>query len=348
MPVTTVLVLVGSPTSLFYQQLSELYARGAVDALAPTRTYAFRIAHVDPAGAWRFPASLAPAAIAAADPVDLPAAIERIASIDADIALPQMFCQRGVSDYRALLDLLGLPYLGNPPLQMAIAADKAMARAIVAAAGVAVPAAQLLRRGDAATLALPVVVKPNTADNSDGVSLVTAPDGLPAALAGAFAHADAVLVETFVPLGREVRCGVVERGGVLRCLPLEEYRVDAVDRPIRTRDAKLRRDEGGALHLAAKTAEESWIVAADDAIGPAVEAAALAAYRALGLRQYGLFDFRVDPQGRPWFLEAGPYCSFAPDSVVVTMMAAAGTDLPHFFAAAVADVLADAAPATTP
>jgi D-alanine-D-alanine ligase len=42
-----------------------------------------------------------------------------------------------------------------------------------------------------------------------------------------------------------------------------------------------------------------------------------AAHQALGFRQYSLFDFRIDPDGRPWFLEA-VYCSFAPDSVIVT------------------------------
>ncbi|MDT7743739.1 MAG: D-alanine-D-alanine ligase, partial [Actinomycetota bacterium] len=41
-------------------------------------------------------------------------------------------------------------------------------------------------------------------------------------------------------------------------------------------------------------------------------------------RDYGLFDFRVDPDGRPWFLEAGLYCSFARTSVVVMMAAQGG------------------------
>ena len=41
-------------------------------------------------------------------------------------------------------------------------------------------------------------------------------------------------------------------------------------------------------------------------------------------RHYSLFDFRIDPEGRPWFLEAGLYCSFARQSVISTMAAAAG------------------------
>ena len=64
-------------------------------------------------------------------------------------------------------------------------------------------------------------------------------------------------------------------------------------------------------------------------------AAALACHRALGCRHYSLFDFRVDPAGRVWFLEASPYCSFARASVVAVMAAAAGIGVGDLFATAV-------------
>ena len=339
MGLLTVLQLVGSPTSTFYQELSELYARGSVDGLHDPERYRFVFAHVDPHGNWRFPASLDKDAIDAAPCRKLPQAIQWLENTAIDIALPQMFCERGVSEFRALLDLLDIPYLGNRPLQMAIAANKAKTKAIVSCAGVDVPASELLRPGDTPGGTLPVVVKPNSSDNSEGVTLVRCADQFEAALALAFAHSGEVLVEQYVELGREVRCGLVERGSELVCLPLEEYFVDAQSRPIRNRDNKLKRDGCGDLLLAAKTRRESWIVDHDDPIVPAVHAAALASHRAIGFRQYSLFDFRIDPTGRPWLLEAGPYCSFAPDSVIVTMMAATGVSLPSFFAGAVADAM---------
>ena len=64
--------------------------------------------------------------------------------------------------------------------------------------------------------------------------------------------------------------------------------------------------------------------------------AARTAHRALGCRHYSLFDFRIDPEGRPWFLEAGLYCSFSPGSVVAVMAAAAGMDVTTLFAEVVA------------
>ncbi len=334
-----ILHLVGSPTNAFNRELSELYARGCLDALDGPIREASVIAHISPDGTWRFPRSLDADAIAAAPPMTLGDAIRGINDYRIDIALPQMFCRRGMTDYRALLEVLNLPYLGNRPLQMALSADKAKARAIVAAAGVRVPRAELVRDGDTPSLPPRTVVKPVDADNSEGVTLVTSVDDYPNAIRAALAHADAALVEDYIPLGREVRCGVIERDGALHCLPIEEYRVDEAERPIRRRDHKLKRGDTARLTLAAKTAEEAWIVGTDDPVTAAVHDAARTCHIALGCRHYSLFDFRIDPRGQPWFLEAGLYCSYAPDSVVVTMMAASGVPLDQFLAESVADIL---------
>lgn len=113
-------------------------------------------------------------------------------------------------------------------------------------------------------------------------------------------------------------------------------------RSIAGEDDKLARDAGGELRLVAKDDERAWIVPDDDPIVPAVQALARRVHLALGCSHHGLVDVRVDPAGRPWFLEAGPYCSFAPSSVVVTMAAAAGVGVVELFADAVA--VARAAP----
>lgn len=339
MAIRRVLHLVGSPTSRFFSELSEVYARGCIAALADPERYTFVIAFVTPDGMWRFPASLDPQAIESAEPVELAAALAKLAAARIDIALPQMFCLAGMTDYRAILDVLRIPYLGNRPAQMALAADKAKARAIVAAVGVDVPKGQLLRRGETPTIVPPAVVKPNDSDNSDGVTLVTSFEAYDRALDDAFAYSETALVERYIELGREVRCGIVVRAGELVCLPLEEYFVDSASRPIRTRANKLKREDGNDLTLAAKDPTQSWIVERDDPIVAGVWAMARRCHVALGCRQYSLFDFRVDPDGRPWFLEAGLYCSFSPQSVLATMAAAAGTPLEAFFARTIDEVL---------
>lgn len=354
MAVVRVLHLVGSPTSQAHFDLSALYAGDCLAGLHQPDKYEFIIALVTPDGIWRFPASLGSASVDAAQPMALAEAITWLARQKIDVALPQMFCLAGMTHYRSILELLGIPYLGNRPFQMGLSADKAKAKAVVAAAGVRVPAGQLVHRGESQgwgpvpAVALPVVVKPNNSDNSDGVTLVRHADEYAAALALAFTFSDAVLVETYVPLGREVRCAIVVQAGLLRCLPLEEYFVDSVTRPVRTRENKLTRDGDNHLVLAAKQVSQAWIVEPLDPVVPAVWEAARLCHAALGCEQYSLFDFRVDPDGVPWFLEAGLYCSFSPKSVIPTMMAAAGTPLGEFFDAAVLELMAafTAAPQT--
>ncbi|MEM8544705.1 MAG: hypothetical protein AAGF66_12035 [Cyanobacteria bacterium P01_H01_bin.119] len=150
-----------------------------------------------------------------------------------------------------------------------------------------------------------------------------------AAIAAALRHSRDVLVEQYIPLGREVRCGLVEQGDRLIELPLQEYRLDSCQ-PIRTYDHKLVNTDQDTLALTPK-AGKAWMVPQSDPIVPAIWSAAKQAHRALGCRHYSLFDFRIDPQGRPWFIEAGLYCSFGPRSVIGWMMTAAGTPLPEFF-----------------
>lgn len=339
MPIFRILHLVGSPVSSFNCELSELYARGCLEALHNPDRYEFIIAYVTPDQRWRFPLSLNSVDIAAAPPMNTLGAIQFLSRQDIDAALPQMFCPTGMTTYRALLEILDIPYIGNGPLQMAVTADKAKAKAIVAAAGVAVPNGEVITAGAQPSIALPAVVKPNNADNSEGVSLVKTQTAYAAALEVAFACTDQVLVEEFIELGREVRCGVIAQNGQLKCLPLEEYLVEPKLKPIRVKADKLKRDSYDALTLAAKGNAHAWIAEIDDPIVADVWQAAKRCYTALGCEQYGLFDFRIDPQGRPWFIEAGLYCSFSPHSVLVTMAKAAGLSLSSFFNLAVMQVV---------
>lgn len=335
-----VLHLVGSCVDQQWADLSLLYARDCLEHTADPARYSPVVAHVSPGGAWRFPEDASDAAIAAAPPLSLAAAVEVLDGAWIDVALPQMFDLPGMTRYRALLDLLGLPWVGNTPEAMALTADKALAKAVVAAAGVPVPAGEVLRAGQRPTVVPPAVVKPVGGDNSQGLSLVREVGQYDAALADALVQGGRALVEEYVELGREVRCGVLERGGALVCLPLEEYAVDAATKPVRRADDKLARGDDGALSLVAKDVTRAWIVDGDDPLVPVVHEMARACHVALGCRDYSLFDVRVDPQGRPYFLEAGLYCSFASKSVVPMMAAAAGTDLPTLLADAIAGALA--------
>jgi D-alanine-D-alanine ligase len=337
MAILQVLHLVGSPVSKFYADLSRLYAQDCWQNTANPDRYEFHLAYITPPGGtnsqpeWRFPASLERSAIAAAQPVSLTAAIQSILDRGIDIVVPQMFCVPGMTTYRALFDLLGIPYVGNTAAVMALVADKVKTKAIVASAGVVVPAGGIIRSGDRPALNFPVIIKPTSADNSLGVTLVKSMAEFDDALSIALSHDDCALVEQFIPLGREVRCGILVQDGELVCLPLEEYALNPDTRPIRGYVDKLKQNDRGELDFAAKESTHSWIVDPSDPITADVWAMAKKCHVALGCRHYSLFDFRIDPAGQPWFLEAGLYCSFAETSVLSAMVKAAGTELDDFF-----------------
>lgn len=323
----TVLHLVGSPVSQFYADLSVLYASDCLAATADPEHHQTRIAYVSPDQQWRFPADLSTRAIADAAPVPLPEGLRRLAAMELDVMVPQMFCLPGMTTYRGLFDALGIPYVGNRPLTMALAANKAQAKAVVAAAGVPVPSGELVRAGQRPSLVPPVVVKPVDADNSLGLALIRDVADYPGALDAAHGYSDQVLVESYIPLGREVRCGIVVRDGELQCLPLEEYRMDSSSRPVRLPKDKLDQNAAGELYLVAKDSSRAWIVDPADPVTARVWELARACHNALGCRDYSLFDFRIDPDGQPWFLEAGLYCSFATQSVIAVMAHAAGIEV---------------------
>lgn len=327
----TVLQLVGSPVDEFHAELSRLYATASIAALEDQARYRMRIAYVRPGGRWSFPTDLSPQALVLAPDMPLSQAISYIEQLCVDVMVPQMFCLPGMTVYRSLFDTLAVPYLGSPGDVMAVGADKVRTRAVVSAAGVSVPSARVVRDRTRTGMRYPVVVKPVASDNSVGVTFVDGDADYARAVDDALSVGEAALVESYIELGREVRCGIVVRDGELVCLPLEEYPLGD-GRPIRLREDKLDRTETGEMYLVAKDAGRAWIVPTDDPATDAVWAAARRCHEALGCRDYSLFDFRIDPAGHPWFLEAGLYCSFAPSSVIATMAHAAGTGLTDLFA----------------
>ncbi|MHC5730790.1 MAG: D-alanine--D-alanine ligase family protein, partial [Nostoc sp.] len=144
----------------FYCDLSWGYAQDGLYNLSNFAScHDLQIAYITPDGQWRFPRSLSTEDMAAAKRISLPEAIQFIMSQNIDLVIPHMYCIPGMTHYRALFDLLKIPYIGNTPDVMAIAAHKGKAKAIVAAAGVKVPFGELLRQGDVPTIPPPSIVK---------------------------------------------------------------------------------------------------------------------------------------------------------------------------------------------
>ncbi|MCU1404309.1 MAG: D-alanine--D-alanine ligase [Glaciihabitans sp.] len=139
---------------------------------------------------------------------------------DIDIVFPILHGPWGEDGtIQGMLELIGLPYVGDGVLASAIGMDKHYAKIVFAAAGIPVaPGVTVTAREwaestasvevSADELGWPVFVKPARAGSSVGVTRVEELADLAAAMAVGLAEDSKVLIESAI-IGREVECGVL-------------------------------------------------------------------------------------------------------------------------------------------
>ena len=174
----------------------------------------------------------------------------------------------------------------------------------------------------------PFVVKPNAEDNSLGVTLVWQSNQISDALQGGFQFDDTLLVEEYIP-GREIRVAVIERQGQLYVPAMIEYLVTE-ENPIRTVQDKLKLKPNGMPYSQPDkpTATPVCPAGVTPELCSELADAAKKAHRALGCRDYSLYDFRVHAEtGKPYLLEAGLFWTFSNISMISRMILADGQDL---------------------
>lgn len=287
-------------------------------------------------------------------------AIEAVARLAPDVVLPHMYDYAGMTGFKGLFeDVLQIPVIGSSSAAMALSTHKARTLAVARQAGVPVAPSVVVRRmgrgvddsenerdikgvydvsgrvvkvestGELVQklgFDLPVMVKPAEEDNSLGIQRACTSAELTTALHAAFQYGDDVVVEQYIPLGREVRVGMVENSsGDLVMLPVLEYLFNP-DSSIRTSTDKFRMDEHGNPIRQPKAPRRR--LPADDSMTDTLlerlRVMATAAHKALGCRDYSIFDVRVDPDENVFMLESCLYCSFARGSVIALMASARG------------------------
>lgn len=225
------------------------------------------------------------------------------------------------------LQLIGLPYVGPPPEACHLAWDKAVAKELMARAGLATPAwvavsARSFRELSPTRivgamidkLGLPVVVKPATSGSTLGMSLVERAEDLPAALVRCFTYGSLALIERYVD-GLTVETVVVEDDGVPTALPPAAFTNPGVS-PF-SFEARYSADLI-TIALPAPLPQEAL---------DAASAAAVLTHQVLGLRDMSRTDVIVDADGRPWFLEAAISPGLTETSVLPLAAAEAGRPL---------------------
>jgi D-alanine-D-alanine ligase len=226
---------------------------------------------------------------------------------------------------RGVLDLCGVPYVGCDARASRLAWDKPSAKSMLREAGiptpdwVALPHDRFSELGAVAVLerivdrlGLPLMVKPAQGGSGLGAAVVREEADLPAAMVGCFAYDSTALVEKFVP-GKDVAVSIVDLGSGPQALPIVE---------IVPRDGVY---DYAARYTAGLT---TWHTPArlEPSVAAQVAETALAAHKALGLRDMSRVDLIVADDGAPHVLGINVSPGMTETSLLPLAVQAAGLD----------------------
>ena len=216
-----------------------------------------------------------------------------------------------------ILERCGVPYTGAGVRSSRMAFDKNLAKAAFLAAGVPTPHAEILNFASGPclpSLAVPFVVKPPREGSSVGVHIVRDQAAAAAALADAAKFSADILIEQFIA-GKELTVGILNDTAlpIVHIAPRDGFYDMANKYPWMN---------GGAGSDYCCPAE------LDATTTQAVQQAALAAHRALGIEIYSRVDVLLDDQLRPYVLEANTIPGMTATSLLPKAAAATGITFP--------------------
>lgn len=209
-------------------------------------------------------------------------------------------------DLQDLLDRAGVPYTGEGATGSRLAFDKIASKRCFDAAGVPSPGWEMLTRNQSPTLPLPFVAKPPCEGSSVGVHLVHDENSIDAALNDCFSRGPEVLIEAFIS-GRELTVGILGNRAlpVIEIVPKEGFY-----------DYEHKYTKGGSEYFCPAVLP--------DEVTAAVQAAALAAHRSLGLEVYSRVDVLLDAENHPYVLEVNTIPGMTETSLLPKAAAAVG------------------------
>lgn len=226
-----------------------------------------------------------------------------------------------------VIEELGMEYTGSTPFSLATALDKGAAKEALISSSVPTPPYKVLGRGDdcCTLLDFPLIIKPLHEDGSLGIERESVVyDEVALEQRVRYIHEvyrEPALVESYIA-GREFNVSLLGGEGREVVLPLAEM------------------DFSGFPEKAVRicTYEAKWVKGCPEyrgsvpicpaIVSPEVEkdikGVALAAYRALRLRDYGRVDIRVGAEGIPYVIDVNPNPSISVDSGFVRAASVAG------------------------
>ncbi|WYP28234.1 D-alanine--D-alanine ligase [Alkalihalobacillus sp. FSL W8-0930] len=239
-----------------------------------------------------------------------PDRLQEVIQLDVDIvyiALHGRFGEDG--KVQALLDLLGIPYVGSGVQGSALALDKAKSKMFFEKEGTRVAKEQLLMKHTfneetfTAELDFPIVVKPNLEGSTIGLTIAEDEATLMAGIKQAFEFDDTIMLEEFIS-GIEVTVAVLGDKGEEKALPV----IEIVPKN-KYYDYEAKYAAGGSEHIipARLSAEQTAYV----------QKHAVRAHQTLGCEVYSRVDFIVpkDETQLPCILEVNTLPGMTPTSL---------------------------------
>ncbi|MFJ9610986.1 D-alanine--D-alanine ligase family protein [Kitasatospora sp. NPDC101176] len=230
---------------------------------------------------------------------------------------------------QGLLELSGVPYVGNGVLASAVGMDKEFTKRVLASHGLGVGRYTVVRpreweseqgraavRERAAELGLPLFVKPCRAGSSMGITKVKDLADLDAAIEEARRHDPKLIIEAGVT-GREIECGVLEfEDGPRASVPGEIM----VGGGYEFYDFEAKYIDSSEVRIPAELGAEETAE---------IRRQALAAFEALGCEGLARVDFFLLEDGTWMINEVNTMPGFTPISAFPKMWEATGVPYPE-------------------
>src|SRR5437667_10687054 len=210
----------------------------------------------------------------------------------------------------AYMDLLGIPYTGAGPHAHFLAQDKATAKKMFAFHGIRTPYFATSYRGNidhAHDVKFPLIVKPQLEDGSIGIDAEAVVSGVKELMERVEyvqnEFDSPALIEEYIE-GREIYAAILGSYEHTEVLPLVELDLSKLPEgtpKIASRDVKFERESREYKLTKSKIQDDL-----EEATLQKLSETALAAYRAVKLRDYGRIDMRLTPEGEVYVIEANP------------------------------------------
>ena len=217
-----------------------------------------------------------------------------------------------------ILEAQGVAYTGAGSASSALAFDKARSKAAFVARNVPTTAYQVLTLAGATarqvTIPLPLVMKPLCEGSSMGVHIIKDESGIAPAIADLAKFGETALVEPFVS-GKELTVGILGD----QVLPIVHIQPRSGFYDIANKYPWMGGSGGSDYFCPADLCPETTA---------AVQDAALAAHRSLGVEVYSRVDVLLDDDEVPFVLEVNTIPGMTSTSLLPKAAAAVGIDYP--------------------